>query len=162
MEIRIGDTALAVSGCYAYQHPSGKREMRITVPQSEIGYGSLKELLKSCDGEIAMTNDSGSVQIFSGYKTTYTITDRTEEDGTEVFYVTIDCVGEAERRALEAVAKAKAAEAQAEALRQKVERQEEQITEQEERIAEMTENEADLLYEMSLMQLGMNAQEGGE
>ncbi len=155
MEIRIGDTALAVSGCYAYQHPSGKRELRITVPQSEIGYGSLKGLLKSCSGEIVMTDSSGTEQTFVGYKTTYTITDKTEEDGTEVFYVILDCVGEAERRALEAVAKAKAAEAQAEALGQTVERQEGQITEQEERIAEMTENEADLLYEMSLIQLGI-------
>lgn len=155
MEIRIGDTALAVSGCYAYQHPSGKRELRITVPQSEIGYSDLKELLKSCDGEITMTDGNGATQTFSGYKATYTITDKAEEDGTEVFYVTIDCVGEAERRALEAVAKAKAAEAQAEALRQTVERQEEQIAEQEGRIVEMTENEADLLYEMSLIQLGI-------
>ena len=142
MEIAIGATELSVTSCYAYQYPNGKRELRITVPQSEIMYSDLKELLKSCDGEIAMTNDSGSVQIFSGYKTTYTITDRTEEDGTEVFYAVIDCVGEAERRALEAVARAKAA------LKQSVEWQEE-------RIAEMTENEADLLYEMSLMQLGI-------
>lgn len=148
MEIAIGATELSVTSCYAYQYPNGKRELRITVPQSEIMYSDLKELLKSCDGEIAMTNDSGSVQIFSGYKTTYTITDRTEEDGTEVFYAVIDCVGEAERRALEAVARAKAAEAQAAALKQSVEWQEE-------RIAEMTENEADLLYEMSLMQLGI-------
>lgn len=148
MEIRIGNRELQVSECYAYQHQSGKREMRITVPQSEIMYSDLKELLKSCDGEIAMTNDSGSVQIFSGYKTTYTITDRTEEDGTEVFYVILDCVGEAERRALEAVAKAKAAQEQAEALRR-------MVSAQEERIAEMTENEADLLYELSLMQLGI-------
>lgn len=155
MEIAIGATELSVTSCYAYQYPNGKRELRITVPQSEIMYSDLKELLKSCDGEIAMTNDGGSVQIFSGYKTTYTITDRTEEDGTEVFYAVLECVGEAERRALEAVARAKAAEAQAEALRQAVERQEGQITEQEERIAEMTENEADLLYEMSLIQLGI-------
>lgn len=149
MEITIGATELSVTSCYAYQHPSGKRELRITVPQSEIGYGRLKELLKSCSGEIAMTNDSGSVQIFSGYKTTYTITDKTEEDGTEVFYVILDCVGEAERRALEALAKAATAETQAEALGQTV-------AAQEERIAEMTENEADLLYEMSLLQLGIN------
>lgn len=147
MEIRIGNRALAVSGCYAYQHPSGKRELRITVPQSEIGYGSLKELLKSCDGEIVMTDGSGKEQTFAGYKTTYTITDR-QEDGTEVFYVVLDCVGEAERRALEAVTKAKAAQEQAEALGQKVAAQEAQI-------AEMTENEADLLYELSLMQLGI-------
>ena len=53
------------------------------------------------------------------------------------------------------MAKAKAAEAQAEALGQTVERQEEQIAEQEGRIVEMTENEADLLYEMSLIQLGI-------
>lgn len=148
MEITIGATGLSVTSCYAYQHPSGKRELRITVPQSEIGYGSLKELLKSCSGEIVMTDSSGTEQTFVGYKTTYTITDKTEEDGTEVFYVILDCVGEAERRALEAVAKAKAAQEQAEALGQT-------MAAQEERIAEMTENEADLLYEMSLMQLGI-------
>lgn len=153
--IKIGDTILEVLNCYAYQYPSGKRELRITVPQTEIGYSDLRELLKSCDGEIAMTDGNGTVQTFVGYKTTYTITDKAEEDGTEVFYVVLDCVGEAERRALEAIAKAKAAEAQAEALRRTVERQEEQIAEQEGRIAEMTENEADLLYEMSLMQLGI-------
>lgn len=147
MEIKIGETILNVSDCYAYQHPSGKRELRITVPQSEIMYSDLKELLKSCDGEIAMTNDSGSVQIFSGYKTTYTITDK-HENGTEVFYIVLECVGEAERRALEAVARAAAAEEQTEALRQMVAAHGEQI-------AEMVENEADLLYELSLMQLDL-------
>lgn len=146
MEIRIGERTLVVSGCYAYQHPNGRRELRITMPQTEIGYTELKALLKGNGGDIVLM-DNGAVQTFSGYKTTYTITDKVE-DGAEVFFVTLDCVGEAERRASEAQAQAAAAEAQVADLRQTVEAQEMLL-------ADAVENEADLLYEVSLLQLGM-------
>ena len=147
MKIRIGTAALKTTGCYAYQHPNGKRELRITIPQTEIGYGELKALLKSKEGDIVLTDDNGMEQTFSGYRTTYTITDKVE-DGEEVFYVVLDCVGEAERRALEAQARAAEAEAQVADLKQTVEAQERQL-------ANAVENEANLLYEVSLLQLGM-------
>lgn len=146
--IKIGDMVLEVLNCYAYQYQSGKRELRMTILQEEIGYSDLKELLKSSSGEIILTDEDGNTQTFSGYKNSFTITDKTEDNGEEIFDITIDCVGEAERKALESVAKAKEIQEQADILKQTIQAQEM-------RIEEMVENEADLLYELSLMQLGI-------
>lgn len=106
--LTINGTELIVLGAYPYQHPNGKRELRITLSQEVIPYGDLKALLKSCDGDITLRDD-GKFETFVGYRTTASITDKVENE-TEVFYVVLDCVGEAERKALEAEAKAKALE----------------------------------------------------
>lgn len=108
--ITINGTELGALEAYPYQYPNGKRELRITIPQNAIPYGELKELLKAQDGDITLTHDDGKVETFVGYKTTASITDKVEGE-QEVFYVVLDCVGEAERKALEAEAKAKALEA---------------------------------------------------
>ncbi|MGN0506628.1 MAG: hypothetical protein ACI4FZ_08710 [Lachnospiraceae bacterium] len=151
MILTIGTTELTVTNCYAYQHQSGKRELRITIPQTEIEYSALKALLNANEGEIVLTKNDRKTETFCGYKTTYTITDKKEneeDEEIEVFYVVIDCVDEAVRRALEAQAKAAAATAQVAALALTV-------TAKEEQIADLVENEADLLYEVSLLQLGI-------
>lgn len=109
MKILIGGTEIKVKNGYAYEYANGKRELRITVSQSEIEYAALKELLAANTGEIVLTKDDGTTQTFSGYKFTPEITDKTE-NGEAVFYVVIQCVAEAERRALEAIAKAEALE----------------------------------------------------
>lgn len=115
MKILINGTEINVTNAYPFQHPNGKRELRITVPQTEIAYADLKEQLKGNAGEIVLTKDDGSTEAFLGYHTTATITDKTEND-VEVFYIVLDCVGEAERKALEAEYRAKEAERQAQAL----------------------------------------------
>lgn len=122
MKLLINGTKINVTNAYPYQHPNGKRELRITVPQTEIGYADLKELLKGDTGEIVLTKDDGTTEAFLGYHTTATITDKTEND-VEVFYIVLDCVGEAERKALEADYRAKEAEKQAQALAELVEQQ---------------------------------------
>lgn len=108
--VTINGTDLGVFEAYPYQYPNGKRELRITIPQVAIAYADLKALLKSCDGDITLTEEDGTAKSFVGYKTTASITDKVEDE-QEVFYVVLDCVGEAERKALEAEAKAKALEA---------------------------------------------------
>lgn len=105
--LTINGTVLRVIDAHAYQYPSGKRELRITIPQAAVSYADLKALLKGCDGDITLTKEDGTVESFVGYKTTASITDKVENE-QEVFYVVLDCVGEAERKALEAEAKAKA------------------------------------------------------
>lgn len=122
MKILINETEINVTNACAFQHPNGKRELRITVPQTEIGYTELKELLKGNTGEIVLTKDDGNTEAFLGYHTTATITDKTEND-VEVFYIILDCVGEAERKALEAEYKAKEVEKQAQVLAELVEQQ---------------------------------------
>lgn len=107
--LTINGTTLNVLVAYPYQYPSGKRELRITLPQEAIAYADLKELLKAHDGDIVLTKEDGTTETFVGYRTTASITDKVENE-TEVFYVVLDCVGEAERKALEAEAKAKALE----------------------------------------------------
>ena len=150
MKLTINATEINVTNAYAFQHPNGKRELRITVPQAEIGYAELKELLKGDKGEIVLTKDDGSTEAFLGYHTTATITDKVEND-VEVFYVVLDCVGEAERKALEAEYKAKEAEAQAQALAQLVEQQtqalatlNEQNTQQKQELDALTEQNTEL------------------
>lgn len=109
-KLTINDTTLNVLSAYPYQYPSGKRELRITIPQELIAYADLKVLLKNHDGDIVLAKDDGTTETFVGYRTTASITDKVEKE-TEVFYVVLDCVGEAERKALEAEARAKALEA---------------------------------------------------
>ena len=107
MRILIGNTELTVINCYPYEYQNGKRELKIWIPQSEIEYSALKTVLNEENtGEIVLTKDDGTTQTFVGYNTTYEITDKTEQ-GMAVFYVVIQCVAEAERRALEAQEKAK-------------------------------------------------------
>lgn len=108
--LTFNGATLNVLVAYPYQYPSGKRELRVTLPQEEIAYADLKELLKAHDGDIVLTKEDGTTETFVGYRTTASITDKVENE-TEVFYVVLDCVGEAERKALEAEAKAKALEA---------------------------------------------------
>lgn len=108
--LTINGTDLTVLNAYPYQYPNGKRELRITLPQTAVSYADLKELLKNCDGDIVLTKEDGTTETFVGYKTTASITDKVEDE-QDVFYVVLDCVGEAERKALEAEAKAKALEA---------------------------------------------------
>lgn len=106
MKVLIGGTELTVKNCSPYEYQSGKRELRIWIPQSEIEYSDLKAVLdEENTGVIVLTKDDGTTQTFSGYNTTYEITDKTE-NGVAVFYVVIKCVAEAERRALEAKAQA--------------------------------------------------------
>ena len=105
MKILISNTELTATQCYAYEFANAKRELRITIPQSEIAYSDLKTILKENTGEIVLTKGDGTIQTFVGYATTYEITDKTEDD-VDVFYVVIQCVAEAERRALEAQQKA--------------------------------------------------------
>lgn len=107
--LTINAATLNVLGAYPYQYPSGKRELRITIPQEAISYADLKALLKSHDGDIVLTKEDGAAETLVGYRTTASITDKVENE-TEVFYVVLDCVGEAERKALEAEARAKALE----------------------------------------------------
>lgn len=110
MKVLIGGTELTAKNCSPYEYQSGKRELRIWIPQSEIEYSALKAVLdEENTGEIVLTKDDGTAQTFSGYNTTYEITDKTE-NGVAVFYVVIKCVAEAERRALEAKAQTAALE----------------------------------------------------
>ena len=101
MILKIATTEIAVNDCYAYEHASGKRELRIQIPQTSITYEELKALLKGDTSEIVLTKDDGTTKTFCGYKTTFEITDKTEK-GVEIFRVTMPCVAEAERRAMEA------------------------------------------------------------
>lgn len=112
-------TDLSVFNAHAYQYPSGKRELRFTIPQTEITYADIKALLKNRDGDIVLTREDGTTETFVGYTTTASITDKMENE-QEVFYVVLDCVGEAERKALEAEARAKALEAQVAAMNQQL------------------------------------------
>lgn len=106
MKILIGSTELNVKKCFPRELPNGKRLLQITILQSEVEYAALKEILAANTGEIVLTKDDGTTQTFSGYTFTPEITDKTEEDGTAVYYVVIQCVAEAERQALEAKAEA--------------------------------------------------------
>lgn len=117
--LSINGTTMNVLDAYAYQHPSGKRELRAIIPQETIEYADLKALLKTQDGDIVLTKEDGTVETYVGYKTTASITDKVENE-QEVFYVVLDCVGEAERKALEAEARAKALEAQVAAMNQQL------------------------------------------
>lgn len=103
MKVLISSTEITINEGYAFEYASGKRELRLTIPQANIEYAGLKELLAANTGEIVLTNDDGTTQTFSGYKFTPEITDKTENDEA-VFYVVIQCVAEAERKALEAIA----------------------------------------------------------
>lgn len=130
MKLTINATEINVTNAYPYQRPNGKRELRITVPQTEIEYAELKELLKGDTGEIVLTKEDGSAEAFLGYHTTAAITDKVEkiiigetENNVEVWYIELDCVGEAERKALEAEYKAKEAERKTQALAQLLEQQ---------------------------------------
>lgn len=105
MQILIGGKTIEAIKGYPFEHANGKRELRITIRQSDVTYEELKEVLASNTGEIVLTKSDGTTQTLCGYKTTYEITDKTEDE-TAVFYVVIQCVAEAERRALEAQQKA--------------------------------------------------------
>lgn len=111
MKILIGNIEIAISQCYPFEYANGKRELRITIPQSSIDYSTLKEALKNNTDDIILTKGDGTTQTFVGYAKTFEITDKTEHDAitdtdVDVFYVVIQCVAEAERRALEAQQKA--------------------------------------------------------
>ena len=67
--LTINGTVLVVLDAYPYQYPNGKRELRITLPQTAISYADLKERLKSCDGDITLTEEDGTAKSFVGYKT---------------------------------------------------------------------------------------------
>jgi len=103
MKILIAGAEITVKKCYPYEYANARRELRFTIPQSSIAYDNLKELLAANTGEIVLTKDDGTTQTFSGYKFTPEITDKTEDE-VAIFYVVIQCVAEAERRALEAKA----------------------------------------------------------
>lgn len=105
MKILIAGTELNVLKCFPYERQSGKRTLEITIPQSEVEYSALKALLNANEGEIVLTKDDSTTQTFVGYKTTYEITDKTEEE-LAVWYIAIQCTAEAERRAWEAQQKA--------------------------------------------------------
>ena len=107
MKILISGTEIAVKSCLPYEYANGKRELRITIPQSEIDYTALKEVLGANTGEIVLTKDDGTTQTFSGYTFLPEVTDKMLNEEA-VFYVVIQCVAEAERRALEAKAEAAA------------------------------------------------------
>lgn len=105
MKISIDTKELNVTDCYAFQHPNGKRILRITLPQSEIEYVDLIGILDNISGTIILTKDNGDIHIFAGYKTTYELTNKIVND-VKVFYIEIYCTEEAERKAAEASAKA--------------------------------------------------------
>ena len=109
MKILIGGAEITVKKCFPYEYANGKRELRFTVSQSVIDYAALKEVLAANTGEIVLTKDDGTTQTLSGYNFTPEILDKTENEEA-VFYVVIQCVAEAERRALEAKAQAAALE----------------------------------------------------
>ena len=108
MRILISGTELNVKDCFARELASGARFLHITFLQSVINYDALKEILAANTGEIILTKDNGTTQTFSGYAFTPEIVDKTDEDGVAVFFVTVKCVAEAERQALEAKAEAAA------------------------------------------------------
>lgn len=106
MKILISGTELNVKDCFARELASGARFLHITFLQSVINYDTLKEILAANTGEIILTKDNGVTQTFSGYAFTPEIVDKTDETGAAVFSVTVKCVAEAERQALEAKAEA--------------------------------------------------------
>jgi len=119
MKILISGTELNIKKYAAREQQNGKRYLEITILQNEVEYAALKEILAANTGEIIITKDDGTTQTLSGYTFTPEITDRAEADGTAVFYIVIQCVAEAERRALEAkaeVAELRKTVAEAEAL----------------------------------------------
>lgn len=106
-KLLIGTTELNVISCFAHEHVNGKRELKVTLLQSEITYDALKTLFKNEDGaDIIHTEDNGTVTTYIGYKATVDITSTTTKEDVEVFVVVAKCVAEAERRALEAKAQA--------------------------------------------------------
>ena len=109
MNILIGGTTLEVTNCIPFQHPNGKRELRITLPQNIIGYDDLVAVLEGETSKIVLTKDDGNTHTFAGYETTYELTSKTEND-VRVWYIVMFCVAEAERRASEAKATAIALE----------------------------------------------------
>lgn len=106
MKILISGTELNIKKYAAREQPNGKRYLEVTILQNEVEYAALKEILSANTGEIIITKDDGTTQTLSGYTFTPEITDKVEADGTAVFYIVIQCVAEAERRALEAKAEA--------------------------------------------------------
>lgn len=144
MNILINGATLQATKAFPFEHANGKRELRVTIPQSEVEYSVLKELLNANEGEIVLTKDDGTTQTFVGYKTTYEITDKTENE-VAVWYVVIYCTAEAERRAWEAQQKATA-------LEQTVAEQAMVISAQAEMIAVQTEQVA-VLEEATAMQV---------
>ena len=106
MKILIGGTELNIKKYFPREHQNGKRWLEITILQSEVEYAALKEILAANTGEIIVTKDDGTTQTLSGYTFAPEITDKVEADGAAVFYIVIQCVAEAERRALEAKAEA--------------------------------------------------------
>ena len=148
-KLLVGTTELNVLSCYAHEHVNGKRELRVTLLQTEKSYEELKALFKNEDGaDIIHTKDDGTVHSYIGYKFTVDITGTTNKEHGEVFNVVVKCVAEAERKALEANAKA-------DGLTVIVGEQNSAIAALAEENAASIEVEAELLYELSLMQLGL-------
>lgn len=104
MKILISGTELNVKDCFARELANGARFLNITFLQSDISYDELDAIFAESDGKIILTKDDGNTQVFAGYSFTPEITGKTEADGTKVFAVTVKCVAEAERQALEAKA----------------------------------------------------------
>ena len=101
MNILIGGTNLEIMECTPYQHPNGKRELRIKLPQENIGYYELIDVLDGDTSKIIVTKNDEATSTYSGYETTYEVTSK-EENEVKIWYVVMFCVAEAERRASEA------------------------------------------------------------
>lgn len=129
MKILIAGTELNVTKCFPYEAKNGKRTLEVTIPQSEIEYAALKEVLAASTGEIVLTKDDGTTQTFVGYTATYEITDKAENE-VAVWYIVIQCTAEAERRAWEAQQKAAELELTVVALTEANNKQAETITAQ--------------------------------
>lgn len=93
MTVKIGTTTINVTECYAYRYQNGKLVLKITLPKTEIGHDDLYDLVKNNTGDVLLTNDDQSSEVFSGYSYTLTILTNDTE-----YQVEVECISETERK----------------------------------------------------------------
>lgn len=147
MKILVGMTELEVTSCSVNRYGNGKLELKVTLPADGVNEPELRALFKNNTEDILKYADDGVtvIETLSGFR--FTVNSSYDESTNSI---TIYAEGVSE------------AEFQNGRLRQKIEEQNKKISTQDSYIVELQiQNEesivmeAELLYELSLMQLGL-------
>lgn len=147
MKILVGITELEVSECTVLRYGNGKLELKVKLPADGVNEAELRALFKNNTEDIFKYAEDGVtvIETLSGFR--FTVNSSYDESTNSI---TIYAEGVSE------------AEFQNGRLRQKIEEQNTKISTQDSYIVELQiQNEesivmeAELLYELSLMQLGL-------
>lgn len=146
MKITVGTTDLEVTSCYAYRYPNGKLILKIELPQTTITHDELRTLLKENTKDIVLTKDDNSTESFTGFHYQVKVSDDVTPDGVEIHSCEVECqsendfqIGIMQRTIADQQNTISTLTTENEANKNK--------------IGEMTEYQAELLYEISLLQL---------